>query len=62
MRLPLLTLLAGCVLGLQAQAAFAAQPTPNDPEVMRGAYLARAGDCIACHTAPKGKPLPAACR
>ncbi len=23
----------------------------------RGAYLARAGDCIACHTAPGGKPF-----
>lgn len=56
MRSSHLTLLAACVLGLQAQTAFAAQPTPNDPEVMRGAYLARAGDCIACHTAPGGKP------
>ncbi|WLE61756.1 cytochrome c [Burkholderia plantarii] len=25
--------------------------------VARGEYLARAGDCIACHTAPKGKPF-----
>ena len=34
-----------------------AQPVPATKElVQRGAYLARAGDCIACHTAPKGKP------
>lgn len=25
--------------------------------IERGAYLARAGDCVACHTAPKGKPF-----
>ncbi|WP_229259541.1 c-type cytochrome [Duganella aceris] len=24
--------------------------------IERGAYLARVGDCVACHTAPKGKP------
>ncbi|HEY2606934.1 MAG TPA: cytochrome c, partial [Paraburkholderia sp.] len=23
----------------------------------RGAYLAKLGDCVACHTAPKGKPF-----
>lgn len=34
-----------------------AQSAPDSKElVSRGAYLARAGDCIACHTAPKGKP------
>jgi mono/diheme cytochrome c family protein len=25
--------------------------------VSRGAYLAKAGDCVACHTAPQGKPF-----
>jgi len=35
----------------------AAQSTPASKElVSRGAYLARAGDCIACHTAQEGKP------
>jgi len=29
----------------------------DDALVTRGAYLAKAGDCIACHTAPKGKPF-----
>jgi mono/diheme cytochrome c family protein len=28
----------------------------HDPLVVRGAYLATAGDCIACHTAPGGEP------
>jgi alcohol dehydrogenase (quinone), cytochrome c subunit len=35
--------------------AFAAKP--DDPLVARGAYLAKAGDCVACHSAPKGKPF-----
>jgi len=30
----------------------------DDPDlVARGAYLAKAGDCIACHTAPHGQPF-----
>ncbi|WP_110708695.1 cytochrome c [Salinicola sp. CR57] len=45
--------LIGCgVLGT-ATIAMAAQQS----EVERGAYLARAGDCVACHTAPEGKPF-----
>lgn len=33
-------------------------PPPASPDlVTRGAYLARAGDCTACHTAPGGKPF-----
>ena len=27
-----------------------------DDQVARGAYLARAADCMACHTAPGGAP------
>lgn len=31
---------------------------PVSPAVLaKGEYLARAGDCIACHTAPEGKPF-----
>jgi mono/diheme cytochrome c family protein len=30
---------------------------PANDAVSRGAYLARAGDCVACHTAPGGKPF-----
>src|SRR5690554_7178625 len=30
----------------------------NDPEVLaQGEYAAIAGDCVACHTAPGGKPF-----
>ena len=43
----LFSLLAGCADGQQ-------QNSPSDI-VKRGEYLARAGDCIACHTAPEGR-------
>jgi mono/diheme cytochrome c family protein len=43
-------LLVLAVLGRPAHA----QDEPNDA-VARGEYLARAGDCIACHTAPEGR-------
>lgn len=29
--------------------------TPSETRIARGAYLARAGNCISCHTAPGGK-------
>jgi cytochrome c553 len=35
-------------------------PTPAN--IARGAYLARAGDCMACHTARGGAPMPADAR
>ena len=28
---------------------------PDTPLIEKGEYLARAGDCVACHTAPEGK-------
>ncbi|HEY4163070.1 MAG TPA: c-type cytochrome [Dongiaceae bacterium] len=37
----------------QAQDQAAGKPDPG--LVAKGEYLARAGDCIACHTAPEGK-------
>ncbi|MGU7780896.1 c-type cytochrome [Burkholderia sp. PU8-34] len=37
--------------------AAAAAPQSADALVARGAYLARAGDCVACHTASGGKPF-----
>ena len=36
--------------------AAAAQGAPANDLVRRGEYLARLGDCVACHTAPGGKP------
>ena len=42
----------------QAASGTAVTPVPAplsaDAQVLRGAYLAKAGDCVACHTAPKG--------
>jgi len=45
-------LLAGRVLG-QGAAGTSAQPQAE--VIAEGEYLARAGDCIACHTAPAGE-------
>lgn len=48
---------------LAANVALAAAPltaradASSDALVARGAYLAKAGDCIACHSAPRGKPM-----
>jgi len=43
-------LVPGLVLGFAIPSAQA----QRDDVVKRGEYLARAGDCIACHTAPEG--------
>jgi mono/diheme cytochrome c family protein len=45
-------------LALASLAAGAAEPdNANGAMIQRGEYLARAGDCIACHSAPGGKPM-----
>src|SRR5688572_30831081 len=44
--------------GMLPPGANAADPTTQ--LINRGEYLARAGDCIACHTAPGGKPFAGA--
>jgi mono/diheme cytochrome c family protein len=38
---------------------FAATAAPDDQQsqIAHGEYLARAGDCVACHSAPGGKPF-----
>lgn len=41
------------LLGLAGPLAHAQDSDPN--LVKRGEYLARAGDCVACHTAPEGR-------
>ncbi len=35
----------------------ASAPSGAGDAVARGAYLARAGDCVSCHTAPGGAPM-----
>jgi mono/diheme cytochrome c family protein len=54
-----LPVLASCglLLGAMSSIAVAQQrPAQVDTSVLaNGEYLARAGDCIACHTAPEGK-------
>jgi mono/diheme cytochrome c family protein len=49
------TLLPLLLAMLGAGPAAAADPDPA--LVRRGEYLARAGDCVACHTAPGGRPM-----
>lgn len=50
--------LLAALLCLTAGAATAATTSaPQATEVQRGHYLAVAGDCEACHTAPGGKPF-----
>ncbi len=51
----LIALVGSSAVGLAAGAALA-QPAPSDL-VDKGRYLATAGDCVACHTAPGGKPF-----
>ncbi|MCC8392890.1 cytochrome c [Paraburkholderia sp. MMS20-SJTR3] len=48
---------AGSVDAQTAAAPRPAAPKPGDDAVARGMYLARLGDCIACHTAEGGKPF-----
>lgn len=42
---------------LVASAVAAAAPVSSDPTVERGRYLAKAGDCISCHTGASGVPF-----
>ena len=39
-----------------SQIAETAGPAPTADQIKRGHYLALAGDCVACHTAPGGQP------
>lgn len=43
-------------LSLGARAAFAGgeKETPSAAQIRRGEYLARAGDCVSCHSSPQG--------
>ena len=46
----------GAALVVSAGFSLAAQAADDDL-VKQGEYLAKAGDCVACHTAPQGKPF-----
>jgi mono/diheme cytochrome c family protein len=46
----------GAALVVSAGLSLAAQAADDDL-VKQGEYLAKAGDCVACHTAPQGKPF-----
>ncbi|MGX1106486.1 MULTISPECIES: c-type cytochrome [Bradyrhizobium] len=48
-------LLVGLMLALSPMAASAQQKAADPAVLAKGEYLARAGDCIACHTAREGK-------
>lgn len=49
------TLFIASILFSASLPLWAAQNT--DPLIKKGEYLARAGDCVACHTAKGGKPF-----
>lgn len=55
----LLRALVAIALSLAASSALAQTATDNaTPDlIQRGQYLTTASDCVACHTAPEGKPL-----
>ncbi|GAN68448.1 c-type cytochrome [Acetobacter orleanensis] len=40
-----------------AQAGAAVQPESAEADLARGAYIAMAADCVACHAKPGGKPF-----
>ncbi len=40
-----------------AEVAAPPAPPPADPLLVKGEYLARAGNCISCHTRPGGEPF-----
>ncbi|WP_266180334.1 cytochrome c [Dyella humicola] len=53
--LVVLAWLATFALGRGGGDAAATLPMPTDAQIKQGEYLARLGDCAACHTAPGGK-------
>ncbi|MFT8736445.1 MAG: cytochrome c [Zymomonas mobilis] len=53
---PFLAMTTGLALAIST-ASWAAAPNGDDALVQKGEYLAKAADCVACHTAPNGKPF-----
>jgi len=56
-RLAALVITAAFAAMLMATFSLSQAASASQEFVRRGAYLARAGDCMACHTAPKGQPF-----
>jgi len=55
---PVATCRSARIVALVVAALTIAAPTHSQPtEVQRGEYLARAGDCVSCHTAAGGAPF-----
>lgn len=53
---PLSSLAAAAIVGVSAAVALAQSKSDAPADIVsKGEYLARAGDCVACHTAPEGK-------
>lgn len=50
-------LISALALAFIALPAFAQEAGPDQELIKKGEYLARAGDCVACHTAAGGKPF-----
>lgn len=53
----LLATLSGCGRDEPATASAAPAAPPSAERIARGAYLARLGDCVACHTTRGGAPF-----
>jgi mono/diheme cytochrome c family protein len=53
----LIPLLSGLAAVVTAACSMAHAEPDSQEIVRRGAYLSRAGDCIACHTTQKGQPF-----
>lgn len=49
-------LLALLAAGMTADLGFGASALAQPSDVQRGEYLARAGDCISCHSSAGGAP------
>ncbi len=52
----LINRVAAGVLSIGLVAAAQAMPDASNPQVQQGEYLARAGNCMGCHTTRGGKP------
>src|SRR5215468_7958825 len=57
MRMRNLTILVLVLCATDTIAALAGEDSQSFDKIERGRYLAVVGDCVACHTAPDGKPF-----